>query len=51
MANGSLAELVKHVGTYVEILGIIAEGSLAIWLLAMGVNVQRWNEQAAAQHA
>ncbi|MGR4064333.1 MAG: DUF4386 domain-containing protein [Vulcanimicrobiaceae bacterium] len=41
-------DLVKHVGTYVEILGIVAEGSLAIWLLAMGVNVERWSEQTAA---
>jgi Domain of unknown function (DUF4386) len=39
-------ELVKHVGTYIEILGVAAEGSLMLWLLVMGVNVQRWNEQA-----
>jgi len=39
-------ELVKHIVTYIEITGIVAEGSLMLWLLVMGVNVQRWNEQA-----
>jgi hypothetical protein len=39
-------DLVKHITTYVEIIGILAEGSLMLWLLIMGVNVQRWNEQA-----
>jgi Domain of unknown function (DUF4386) len=41
------AELVRHIGTYVEIVGIVAEACLMLWLLLMGVNVQRWNEQAA----
>ena len=40
------AELVRHIGMYVQIAGIFAEGSLMLWLLLMGVNVQRWNEQA-----
>lgn len=39
-------ELVKHAGAYIEILGVVAEGALMLWLLVMGVNVQRWNEQA-----
>jgi hypothetical protein len=40
-------ELLKHMSTYIEIIGVVAEGSLMLWLLVMGVNVQRWNEQAA----
>ena len=28
--------------------GIIGEGALTLWLLAAGVNAQRWNEQAGA---
>jgi hypothetical protein len=39
-------ELLKHLVTYIEITGVVAEGSLMLWLLVMGVNVQRWNEQA-----
>jgi hypothetical protein len=40
-------ELLKHITAYIEITGILAEGALMLWLLVMGVNVQRWNEQAA----
>ena len=29
--------------------GIIGEGALTLWLLAMGVNVPRWEEQARVQ--
>ena len=32
---------------YIEILGIVAEASLMLWLLVKGVNVQRWKEQAS----
>jgi hypothetical protein len=41
-------ELLKHILVYVEIIGIGAEGSLMLWLVVMGVNVRRWNEQAGA---
>jgi len=39
--------LEKHLTPYIEILGILAEGLLMLWLLVRGVNVQRWKEQAA----
>lgn len=33
---------------YIKVLGIFAEASLMLWLVVMGVNVQRWNEQSSA---
>jgi hypothetical protein len=39
----------KHFGTGIEVLGVAAEGLLMLWLLAMGVNVQKWQKQARAQ--
>ena len=38
----------KHYGTGIEVLGVAAEGLLMLWLLAMGVNVQKWQKQARA---
>lgn len=38
--------LANHLGLYIQILGILAEGALMLWLLIMGVNDQRWKEQA-----
>jgi hypothetical protein len=38
----------KHYGTGIEVLGVLAEGLLMLWLLAMGVNVQKWQKQARA---
>lgn len=35
--------------TYLEVLGFVAEASLMLWLLVMGVNSQRWNAQGAVR--
>lgn len=32
--------------TYVEVLGVLGELPLMLWLLVMGVNAQRWQERA-----
>jgi hypothetical protein len=32
--------------TPIEVLGVLAEASLVLWLLAIGVNPQRWEERA-----
>jgi hypothetical protein len=41
--------IAKYLSLYIEILGILAEASLMLWLLVMGVNIQRWKEQARRQ--
>ena len=38
--------LANHLSIYIKVLGILAEGALMLWLLVLGVNVQRWKEQA-----
>jgi hypothetical protein len=38
--------LANYLANAIEALGILAEASLMLWLLVMGVNEQRWNEQA-----
>jgi hypothetical protein len=40
--------LANHVLVFIEAPGLIAELLLMLWLLVRGVNVQRWNEMAAA---
>jgi hypothetical protein len=38
----------NYLSPYNLVLGFLAELSLMLWLLVMGVNVQRWREQAGA---
>jgi len=41
--------LAKYLSVSIEILGILAEGLLMLWLLVKGVNVPRWKQQAGAR--
>ena len=49
---GWVAFALMHVpamlGRVIEGVGILAEASLMLWLLVMGVNKRRWVEQAGA---
>jgi hypothetical protein len=38
----------NHLSPYIFAPGILAEVAMTLWLLVMGVNVQRWNEQSTA---
>ena len=40
--------LANQLLTPLEVVGIVAEASLMLWLLVMGVNARRWNEQAGS---
>lgn len=40
--------LVNYLSPYNVAVSLLAEVSVFLWLLVMGVNVQRWNEQASA---
>jgi hypothetical protein len=40
--------LANSLSPYIVVLGFLAELSLMLWLLVMGVNVQRWKERASA---
>ena len=40
--------LARHLSPYNLALGILGQESVMLWLLVMGVNVQRWKEQASA---
>jgi hypothetical protein len=40
--------LANYLSPYNLVLGFLAELSLCLWLLVMGVNVKRWKEQASA---
>ncbi len=41
--------LADHLSPYIEVLGVVAEALLMLWLLVMGVNTERWQEQAVKQ--
>jgi hypothetical protein len=41
--------LAKYLSLYLEILGVLAEGLLMLWLLVKGVNVSRWKEQVGSR--
>ena len=43
--------LAKHLSPYIFTPGIIGEGALTLWLLGVGVDEQRWKEQASARIA
>jgi hypothetical protein len=40
--------LVNHLSPYNLASALLAEGLVMLWLLVMGVNVQRWKGQASA---
>jgi hypothetical protein len=40
--------LADYLSPYTLAPGILGEGALALWLLVIGVNVQRWKERAGA---
>jgi hypothetical protein len=42
-----LSPLAHYLSLEIKIVGILAEGSLMLWLLVMGVNVARWKKQAS----
>lgn len=38
----------RHIAVGTEVLGVAAEGLLMLWLLIMGVNVEKWQKQQRA---
>ena len=40
--------LADYLSPYNLALGLLGQESVMLWLLVMGVNVQRWKEQASA---
>lgn len=39
--------LADHLSPYIEVRGIVAEASLMLWLLVVGVKAERWQAQAS----
>jgi hypothetical protein len=39
--------LAHYLSPYIQVFGVLAEGSLMLWLLVMGVNVAKWEEKAS----
>ena len=38
--------IAHNLSLYIEGVGVVAEASLMLWLIVMGVNVERWKERA-----
>jgi hypothetical protein len=46
-----LPRIGRHLSLPIQILGIFAEAALMLWLMMVGVNVQRWREQANVEQS
>ena len=44
-------QLAKSLSPFNFVPGLVGEGALTVWLLAKGVNAERWKEQAGMQTA
>ena len=44
-----LSPLASYLSTYLKALGFLAELSLCLWLIVMGVNVPKWREKTDAR--
>jgi hypothetical protein len=44
-----LSPLENRLSAYLKVVGFVAELSLCLWLVVMGVNAQKWEEKASAR--